>query len=281
MITKRSTYILTAIAAVLYVLLCWIFADNWFKVDGDYLWNSDVISESNIWTYVGLIAIIAVGLYQAQRIPDAGIDVTPELQRAVPGQVDDPATWKLLMGNVYYSVIWLAVRLFAGRDWAIAGEEKIRGGEFGSGESVKGYWERAVAIPEPPGRPAITYDWYRDFLQYMLDNEWYTWFADLIMWGELLVGLALIVGALVGISAFLGTFMNFNFMLAGSASSNPVLFGISVFLVLAWKTAGFWGLDRYLLPLLGTPWETGHGEPRKIGLLEHDHANVPPPPTRQ
>jgi thiosulfate dehydrogenase [quinone] large subunit len=27
-----------------------------------------------------------------------------------------------------------------------------------------------------------------------------------------------------------------------------------VFLILAWKTAGYWGLDRFLLPLLGTPW---------------------------
>ena len=51
--------------------------------------------------------------------------------------------------------------------------------------------------------------------------------------------------------------MNFSFQLAGSASSNPVLFGLSVFLILAWKVAGFWGLDRYLLPMLGTPWHHG------------------------
>ena len=47
-------------------------------------------------------------------------------------------------------------------------------------------------------------------------------------------------------------------VLAGSASTNPVLFGLGVFLVLGWKVAGFWGLDRYLLPLLGTPWKPGH-----------------------
>ncbi len=62
---------------------------------------------------------------------------------------------------------------------------------------------------------------------------------------------------LVGISAFLGTFMNFNFQLAGSASTNPVLFGFGVFLVLAWKTAGYFGVDRYLLPNLGAPWRPG------------------------
>ena len=57
-----------------------------------------------------------------------------------------------------------------------------------------------------------------------------------------------------GLSAFLGTFMNFNYMLAGSASTNPVLFGLAIFLVLAWKVAGHWGLDRWLLPALGSQW---------------------------
>jgi thiosulfate dehydrogenase [quinone] large subunit len=28
-------------------------------------------------------------------------------------------------------------------------------------------------------------------------------------------------------------------------------------LMLAWKTAGWWGLDRWILPVLGTPWRPG------------------------
>ncbi len=48
--------------------------------------------------------------------------------------------------------------------------------------------------------------------------------------------------------------MNWNFMLAGSASINPLLFTLSVLIMLAWKNAGYFGLDRWLLPLLGTPW---------------------------
>ncbi len=79
--------------------------------------------------------------------------------------------------------------------------------------------------------------------------------AKLVAYGEVLVGLGLIVGALVGVAAFFGTLMNFSFMLAGTTSTNPVLFGLAVFLVLAWKVAGYWGLDRYLLPALGTPWQ--------------------------
>ena len=51
--------------------------------------------------------------------------------------------------------------------------------------------------------------------------------------------------------------MNWNFIMAGTASSNPLLFPIGVFLILAWKTAGWYGLDRWVLPLVGTPWAAG------------------------
>lgn len=49
--------------------------------------------------------------------------------------------------------------------------------------------------------------------------------------------------------------MNFNFMLAGTASTNPVMFFLAILLMLAWKTAGYYGLDRWLLTRLGTPWQ--------------------------
>jgi thiosulfate dehydrogenase [quinone] large subunit len=29
---------------------------------------------------------------------------------------------------------------------------------------------------------------------------------------------------------------------------------LALFLILAWRIAGYYGVDRYLLPLLGTPW---------------------------
>ena len=51
--------------------------------------------------------------------------------------------------------------------------------------------------------------------------------------------------------------MNFNFMLAGSASTNPVLFLLGLLLLLAWKVSGRIGIDRWLLPALGTPWSPG------------------------
>jgi thiosulfate dehydrogenase (quinone) large subunit len=48
--------------------------------------------------------------------------------------------------------------------------------------------------------------------------------------------------------------MNMSFLMAGTVSTNPVLFFGGILLILAWKNAGYLGLDRVLLPALGTPW---------------------------
>ena len=112
-------------------------------------------------------------------------------------------------------------------------------------------------IPAAPAHPAITFDWYRVFLQTLLDSGSYVWFSKLIVAGEILIGIGLILGIFTGIAAFFGGFMNWNFMMAGTASANPVLFFLSILLILAWKTAGWWGLDRWILPAIGTPWQPG------------------------
>ena len=105
--------------------------------------------------------------------------------------------------------------------------------------------------------PAITYDWWRNFLQFLLDNQAYTWFGKVITFGELAVGLGLICGALVSLAAAEGILMNMSFMLSGSTSSNPILLILAFGIILAWKVASWIGVDRYLLPMLGTPWQRG------------------------
>jgi thiosulfate dehydrogenase [quinone] large subunit len=252
--TQRGAYLLTAVAAGLFLFLSWAFADGLFSF-GNF-WNSDELTSSSLFTYALLALIVLAGVRTARTMP---VEAAPDVAReaTAPGEIPDPVFWRKLLGSVQFAMFWLPLRFFVGREWLSAGEHKIRDDAWmDGGTALQGYWERAAAIPEQ-GRPSITYGWYREFLQYMLDNEWYTWFGPLIAIGEVLIGVALIVGALVGISAFLGTFMNFNFQLAGSASTNPVLFGLGVFLVLAWKTAGYIGLDRYLLPNLGAPWRPG------------------------
>ena len=170
----------------------------------------------------------------------------------------DPPVANALFNSPRWAWIWLIARLYLGYSWLSSGIGKLSNPAWTqTGEALKGFWERAVLIPDAPARPAITFAWYRGFLQFMLDSGAYTWFSKLVVAGEFLIGIALIIGVFTGIAAFFGGFLNWNFMMAGSASSNPVLFTIAIFLILAWKTAGWIGLDRWILPALGTPWQPG------------------------
>ncbi len=170
----------------------------------------------------------------------------------------DPPFAVDLFNNPRWAWLWLIMRLYLGYSWITAGLEKIDNPAWTqTGLALAGYWKNATAIPEPPARPAIAFEWYRDFLLGLLNAHSYVWFAKLIVAGELLVGVALILGAFVGIAAFVGGFMNWNFMMAGSASINPLMFLVTIFLILAWKTAGWIGLDRFVLQSLGTPWQPG------------------------
>ncbi|MFN8464082.1 MAG: hypothetical protein U0X20_00965 [Caldilineaceae bacterium] len=73
-------------------------------------------------------------------------------------------------------------------------------------------------------------------------------------------GVALIIGAFVGIAVFFGAAMNWNFIMAGSASTNGLMLLIAILLVLAWKTAGYIGADYVLLRWLGVPWQSREPE---------------------
>lgn len=169
-------------------------------------------------------------------------------------KIEDPKLVKAWFEQVRFAWVWAILRVYLGWQWLTAGWGKVFNPAWTeSGTAVKGFWERAVAIPEG-GRPVISYDWYRSFLGSMLEGGHYVWMAKLIAWGEVIVGVALIVGLLTGFAAFAGAFMNFNFMLAGTASTNPVLFTVAILLLMAWRVAGYWGVDRWLLPWLGTPW---------------------------
>src|SRR6478609_9414438 len=68
--TKSRTYVMTALAAALFIFLNWAFADQQFS--GNW-WNSDAIASSNIWTYVLLALIVVAGVAQARVIPPEGI----------------------------------------------------------------------------------------------------------------------------------------------------------------------------------------------------------------
>jgi thiosulfate dehydrogenase [quinone] large subunit len=276
-VTRERVWTLTAVSVALFVLLSWIFEEDRFTPP---LWNGENWALSPVITYLMILVIVLAGWYEARGIPAAGIPLRMQAEWMTPGQISDPPRWRLLMGNIFFALLWLPLRFYVGREWFASGWNKFGDpGWMNGGEALKSFWERAVAVPES-GTPRIIeeHGWYRQFLQYMLDNGWYSWFAKVIAFGESLVGLGLILGGLVGLAAFFGTLMNFSYMLAGSASSNPVLFGLGVLLVLAWKAAGYWGLDRWILPALGAPWARAGAQVEAVSeraLQEPDHSGVP------
>lgn len=168
--------------------------------------------------------------------------------------VENPPIARMLFDDTRFSWLWLIVRLYVGYTWITSGLGKLSSPAWTvSGDALKGFWVSAITTPAG-GKPPITFDWYRDFLMFLLNGHHYVWFSKLVVAGELTIGTCMILGAFVGVAAFMGGFMNWNFMMAGTASINPVLLPLSMLLLVAWKIAGHIGADRYLLPLLGTPW---------------------------
>ena len=180
-------------------------------------------------------------------------------------EFQNPPFARALFDSTRFAWLWLILRLYLGYSWITSGLGKLSNPAWTqTGEALRGFWERAVLIPEAPARPAIAFEWYRLFIQSLLEGGHYVWFAKLVIAGELLVGAALILGLFTGIAAFIGGFMNWNFMMAGTASTNPVLFFLAILLILAWKVAGWYGLDRWVLPLVGTPWQPGKAFRRPV-----------------
>jgi thiosulfate dehydrogenase [quinone] large subunit len=194
--------------------------------------------------------------------------------------LEDPPIARLLFGDTRLAWLWLPIRIYLGYTWLQSGWGKFQNPRWiESGEALRDFWVNGVKI-DP--RPVIAVEWYRGFIQWMLDVEAYTWFAKIVVAGELLVGIALVLGAFTGVAAFTGGFLNWNFVMAGTASTNALLFAISTWLVLAWKTAGWIGLDRYLLSMLGTPWRPGGlFKERKLAdqKLSHPTASTVTPST--
>ena len=178
-------------------------------------------------------------------------------------EFSDPPVARALFGEVRWAWIWLILRLYVGWEWLSAGWGKLNNPAWtGSkaGTALTGFINGA--LQKTGGAHPDVQSWYGWFLNNLVLPHAVFW-SYLVAAGETLVGIALILGIFTGIAAFFGSFMNINYLLAGAVSTNPILFVISLFLVLAWKTAGWWGLDRWVLPALGTPWRPGlvfHGD---------------------
>lgn len=158
--------------------------------------------------------------------------------------------------------VWLVVRLWLGYEWLTAGIEKVFGpgnavwvGDK-AGVAVSGFLKGAIAKSAlAPGFDAATTPhpavqlWYARLAQdVFLPNA--TFFSYLVAYGEVLVGIALILGIFTHFSALMGVVMNLAYLFAGTTSTNPQLLVVGLTIVLVGGVAvGYYGLDFFARPI--------------------------------
>ncbi|MFD1849713.1 DoxX family protein [Oceanobacillus bengalensis] len=137
-------------------------------------------------------------------------------------------------------VAWLLgiLRIYIGYKWVTAGFGKITSGGFDAG----GFIQMAAENPAVPG-------WWSAFLETVaVPNQGL--FSFMVMWGEFLVGIALIVGIFTNFAALMGVTMNLSFLFSGAGMLDAQMAVMTVFVVIAGSNAGRYGLDRWVLPFL-------------------------------
>lgn len=161
-----------------------------------------------------------------------------------------PAAFARLLDDARLAPLWALLRVYVGWEWLGAGWGKLTnpGGAWvgeHAGAAVTGFLKGALA--KTGGEHPDVQAWYAWFVQHVaLPNA--TAFSYLVAFGEVAIGLALILGLFTGVAAFFGGFLNANFLLAGAVSTNPVLFILATWLVLEHRAAGRLGADGLIVP---------------------------------
>jgi len=153
---------------------------------------------------------------------------------------------------------WLVARAWIGWTFLEAGLGKVTGdgkeawiGDR-AGAGVTGFLTRALNMAPggaDAGRiPEVT-GWYAGLIRNVfLPNA--EVFGYLVAFGEVFVGAALILGILTRFSAAMGLVMSFAYLLAGTSGDNPLMVLLALPMALVGVTAGYYGIDRSLLPIL-------------------------------
>src|ERR1700678_2315389 len=153
------------------------------------------------------------------------------------------------------SGLWLVARLWLGYGWVNAGYQKLWGSEKavfwnGGGVGVKGFATAGVAGSAAGKGAGASYGWWAAFLHgFVIPNA--SWIAKVVTVSELAIGVLLILGLFTGLAAVAGLTLNLVYMFTGSAGVTPAYAIVAVFLILAWRNAGYLGLDRFALPMAG------------------------------
>lgn len=153
------------------------------------------------------------------------------------------------------SIILAIIRILIGTIFFMASLPKIgnpvwTGDHAGLGLSK--FVQNALSLSQGPH--AEVSGWYAWFLKTVVLPH-ATFFSYLVPWGELLTGIALIVGCFSSFSALMGIIMNLSYLLAGISSSNPLMLVGGMLVLFGGYNAGRIGVDYWVSPWCRTLWQ--------------------------
>lgn len=150
---------------------------------------------------------------------------------------------QVIRNNRYVAGVLALIRIYLGYQWFTSGLGKIMGGGFDASGFIQG------AIANSSGENATVQGWWGSFLE-VVALPGANIFSILVMWGEVLVGAALILGLFTNFAALMGATMNFAFLFSGTVSTNAQMVLLTFIILVAGYNAGRYGLDRFVLPYL-------------------------------
>jgi thiosulfate dehydrogenase [quinone] large subunit len=148
-----------------------------------------------------------------------------------------------LRKNKPVSILLAVLRVYLGYTWVMAGWGKITGGQFDASGFLQG------ALAKATGENPVVQGWWAVFLENVAIPNVEA-FNFLVPWGELLVGLGLLIGCFTKTAVFFGIAMNFSYMFSGTTSTNPQLVLLSMFILVSAMNAGRYGIDGMVMPTL-------------------------------
>ncbi len=150
---------------------------------------------------------------------------------------------QFLKENPYMKYLFTLIRVYLGWTWLTHGWEKISAGNFNATGFLSG------ALSQTSGQHPAVQSWWGFFIENVaLPNVGL--FNILVPWGEVLVGLAILLGVFTTFATLMGMLMNFSYLFSGSTSVNPQMLLLEIFILIAGFNAAKIGLDYWIHPFL-------------------------------
>lgn len=173
----------------------------------------------------------------------------PAAGNASRTSIAEPPIARLLFAETTLAPLWLLARLYVGGNWLAAGWDKLVDPAWVGARAGAGIVQLfAPAVERTATGDAGGAAGYAGALaQAIVPHAALA--GQVLLVAEILLGVATIVGLFTGVAAFLGSAIHTPYVLLG----NPLVVVLALLLVLAWRVAGYYGLDRWVLPLVGVP----------------------------